>query len=790
MTTTVLSALRGLWIGLLLICSVCTASAQIAPETLAEWQAQINRAEGIADNPEARAEELDAVRATLAEQRSAALQAEEAAIAAVAETRALLDALGPAPAEGEVEADEVAARRAELNAALQAEQVVLLEAQTARTETAAILDRVDSLLRDQFSRRLIELGPTPVNPALWPGAVTAGFAYLDTLRAEVERTLTVTYLRNRLIRHLPAGGLLIAGGLFLLLGIRNRLVYWVEGFVKEGSEGRSVSWGGALLNLARLVVPAIGAVCLISGLQTLSLFGASGQALIDGLPEAAAILILSYWIGHSVFAPAISRFRVIPLDDGPARSGARVTLILGLLLGFHRLLEVILEEQQATDQVSAVLTFPIILLAALALWRLAALVQPAFAKRDHGDEEEDRPEPFGLNMLRGIRRISVLIAVLSPFLAAVGYAALTEFLLLSWIESLGLLGGAIVVFQTFLKILAGIFAAERDPTDTRDPYGLLPVFAGLLIVCVALPILALIWGAGRSDLLAVWVWLRDGVSIGGNRVSLTDALTLLVVFAVGYSLTRFLQSVLRRTVMPRTSLDVGGQNAVVTGLGYVGIIVSAIVAITATGLDLSNLAIVAGALSVGVGFGLQTVVSNFVSGIILLIERPIKEGDWIEVAGNMGTVRRISVRSTRIETFDRSHVIVPNQELIAGTVVNYTHGSLTGRIIVRVGVAYGSDVRKVEEILKDVAISSPLVIRRPPPSVLFSGFGADSLDFEIRAILRDVNYSLSVKSDMHFEIYKRFAEEGIEIPFAQRDIHLRKAGDLADALRSVPKEGT
>jgi len=214
------------------------------------------------------------------------------------------------------------------------------------------------------------------------------------------------------------------------------------------------------------------------------------------------------------------------------------------------------------------------------------------------------------------------------------------------------------------------------------------------------------------------------------------------------------------------------------------------VAIGTLGFPLSNLAIVAGALSLGIGFGLQSIVNNFVSGLILLFERPIKVGDWIVTSAGEGIVKRISVRSTEIETFDWASVIVPNSELITSPVTNWTHKNRYTRLTILIGVSYDSDPEMVSDILLKAAKANRRTLSYPSPVVYFSGFGDSSLDFEVRIFINNVDDRIPVKNELRFEIFKQFKEAGVEIPYPQRDLHLRS---LVPGMRMAgepePEEG-
>ncbi len=745
-----------------------------APDYLA-WEALRAEVEAAIEDPGTTNLTLEQLRSRIAAWRERLLSAQSANSARIATIRSQITALGPAPAEGETEPAEIAARRQALNEQLGRLQAPGIAAEEAYLGADGLIREIDGLLRGRQANELLELGPSPLVPLNWPPALAAVGQLAAGIAGEARAAWASESLRANARESLPATLLFAAIGLALLLRGRTWSERLSQRLLAGGGRRAKRVVLALLVSLGQVVVPFLGVVLLVTGAFSTGLVGQQVAALLGALPMLAIVILAARWLGHQVFARADETALLRELAPERRTEGRFYASALGILLALAGLVAATVPHAGATLVARVVLDFPILVLGGLILLRLGQILVSA------GRGIAERPDlSTRATLLVMIGRAAIGIAIAGPLMAAIGYYTLGRFLVFPAALSLGLLA-LVIILQ---RLTADLYALATGRGDDEEE-ALVPVLIGFALALGAVPLLALIWGARSSDLTELWARAREGFAIGETRIAPADFVTFAAVFVILYLATRLVQGALRTSVLPKTRMDPGGQNAIVSGVGYVGVILAAILAVTSAGIDLSSLAIVAGALSVGIGFGLQNIVSNFISGIILLVERPISEGDWIEVNGQQGYVRDISVRSTRIETFDRTDVIVPNSDLIAGVVTNFTHGNLTGRIIVKVGVAYGSDTRKIEAILREIAEAHPLVSLNPKPAVIFMGFGADALDFEIRAILRDVNFSLSTRSEINHEIARRFAEEGVEIPFAQRDIWLRNPEALA-AAAGVP----
>lgn len=762
---------RGL-AALLLVFWATLATAQATIPDYSAWQSVAQRAEAAVERAQASDAAFSDLRAEIADWRlqfQAQLSANDNRIQTL---RDQIVALGPAPEEGASEAQEIADRRAELTAQLERLTTPRRTAEEAFSRANGVITEIDGILRDRQAEELLNRGPLPINPGNWPGALReVGTSLVETVngsRAALRNPSRMAEAED----NLPLVILLLVIS-FVLLSRSRR---WSELLaVRVQNAGRDATGGIAsfFVSLGQIVLPMLGLWALVRAVGATGLFGPRGELVLDALEPAGLILLFSLWLASRFFPRDAAVVSPLPLPPERRTEGRLHTFLLGLIWGLALLLDRFADFEDYSPATNAVLQFVLIVVASLVVIRIGWLVRRGV--RDHSDEDGGE-RAFASRFVRIVGQVAIVIGLVAPILAAFGYGVAARTLIYPAMATLALFA-TIALLQ---QLVRDIYAAIRPGEGARD--SLIPTLASFGIALCSLPILALIWGARVTDLTEVWTMVRAGVSFGGTTISPGSFFTLLIVFMLGYLLTRAVQNALKVSVLPKTRIEPGGQVAIVSGLGYVGIFLAALIAITAAGIDLSSLAIVAGALSVGIGFGLQTVVSNFVSGIILLIERPIAEGDWIEVGGQMGYVRSISVRSTRIETFDRTDVIVPNADLISGTVTNYTRGNTVGRVIIPVGVAYGTDTRRVDRILRELAEAHPMALMNPPPMILFAGFGADSLDFEIRMILRDVNWMMVVKNELNHQIAERFAAEGIEIPFAQRDVWLRNP----EALQTRP----
>ena len=741
------------------------------------WNQVAERAESLTANPQATNEELARTRARIVDWRDRLQEGQNANGDRIATLRNQIEALGPAPAEGATEDEEVANRRTELNQQLSTAQAPRIAATEATSRANSIIGQIDEIVRQRQALELAKQTPSPILPASWAAAATDGLALLEGVGGEVSGQDATPEIWADLRPRLPyVAGYLIAALLILTYGRA-----WIVALPTRLSS-RASEYSKAVLafvvSLGQIAVPMAGVYLGISAIQATGLPGPWTTPFLNALPVAAVILFGGIWMARALFPRTAIAYTSLQMTEEARVSAGRMVQTLALLMAIHHILSRAmlplsgLYEQgeaqvgrvpvQFGEASAGVWHLVLIVLAALAMFRLGNILR----RLTRDAVTQDLSYRHWIAAWAG--RLTRIIAPIAVVLTAAGFVNLGNLLVWPWLFSLALVG-LLILLQDFTADLFNMM--QRGAEGARE--GLAPLLTGFGLVLASIPIFLIIWGSSGAELAEYWVRFRQGISLGGVNLSPGAILTFLIIFAIGYALTRGVQGMLRTSILPKTRLDAGGQNAVVSGLGYVGIFLAALLAITSAGIDMSSFAIVAGALSVGIGFGLQNIVSNFVSGIILLIERPVSVGDWISAGGQQGIVKKISVRATLVETFDKTEVIVPNSDLISQPVTNWTRHNKVGRIIIPVGVAYGSDTKKVENVLREIVEDHPLVSIDPAPAILFRGLGADALNFEIRAILADVGTGLGVTSDLLHSIVQRFGAEGIEIPFAQRDIWLR-----------------
>ena len=732
------------------------------------WENTVSRAESVLKAGRASEKSLEILRDEINNWRSSFKSKTGLNSDRISLIQTQFNALPSAPDDGSN--DPLKIRRDDLKTLLNELKVPGLRANDAFIQADTLISEIDLLLRARQTDALLTNVESPLRPSIWAQGASQSFNALFAPINEF-RLIEISDAQKTNFRIQAVSISASVFGALISWVVGLKLTNSIGGITKKTSEKRirAVKFP---ISILELIFKFASILLIVKAFHLSGVIGLKGSLFLDQVPYFSALLLFDLWLPNQLFSSDVGLFSSLNLNNKlTAKSnfaGAAIILILFDLSGTG------LAQASIAQDTHSFAVLLITLFASIILWRVCksiSEIENLFPEKQK--EDEQRRISLSRRLPNLIYRLLLTSLILAPILVSAGYVNAGLELTKSTILSLGLLL-TVIIIQDYVVDLYLIVLGEEE--DNRDQ--LIPILLSFVLLLISLPFFAVIWGVRQQELLEIWSNFQSGFELGTIRLSPGLILSFLVIFTFGYMLTRFVQSALQSTVLPRTTIDRGAQTAIISGVGYVGIFLAAIIAFSTTGLDLSSLAIVAGALSVGIGFGLQNIVSNFVSGIILLIERPVSVGDWIEVSGKMGYVRDISVRSTRIETFDRSDVIIPNADLVSGVVTNYTRGNTVGRLIIPVGVAYGTDTKTVETILREIAEAHPKILKDPGPSVVFQGFGSDSLDFEIRAILGDVNWMLSIKSEINHQIAERFAKEGIEIPFAQRDIWIKNPESL------------
>ncbi len=372
------------------------------------------------------------------------------------------------------------------------------------------------------------------------------------------------------------------------------------------------------------------------------------------------------------------------------------------------------------------------------------------------------------------------------FAGIFGYDELAGYLFQGVFHTIFIFISSVILFNTttiLLELVLGLLPVIRRHTDVIVR-ALRPL---VFISCVLLfySITAVIWHLHPTSKEAFIALVSLAIPLGDYTVRMNTVFMIIGILYGAILISRATQGILLDEVLPRYNIDKGVQLSITRLVHYTILLIGFVILLQTMGASLTKLTILGGALGVGIGFGLQTIVNNFASGLILLFERPIKVGDTIQLGMDLGEVKKLGLRSTIIQTFDNAEIVIPNSDLIAGQVTNWTLAERKARVKIPVGVAYGSDIPNVLEILLAVAREHPMILTTPSPNALFLAFGASSLDFELRVWIADFTDRRQVQSELNQEINSEFADAGIEIPFPQTDLHLRTVDNEAvEVLRS------
>jgi potassium efflux system protein len=698
-----------------------------------------------------------------------------------------LDELGPAPADAEpAEAPSIA----ELRKLLMTE-VTRLEG--LRTEASLLIADIDRSLsqfnEQQLSRRvsiLLTRTSEQFSSTFWSDAARQMSSALEHLSAYLDhwRSSRVEQGKGRSDIIWWVGALLVFVTVIYFPG------WWRWGRVdtpllaNPAPTSRDKLQFTATRVLIRTFFAGLAGLVIYEVAAETGLLVAAAKPLAYRLWAALTVLVFMLNFTRTIFSAHDKKWRWPAISSAAA---GRLTVLLMAMVVVYQIDQLLAAGFQLVAVNAELVSAQTILMVGTFTTLSLLFLRPAWWQAEPVIDEVPTSQPTestdpatDVDWFARLRAAGHFLALLTLGTIILGYLAISNFVY----QSISLLVLAVIFIWLIrglarwgLRQLPGLQATQQNlvGNDATDPQPT-PFWLGFVLdlnfIALSIPIALLAVGFDRLEISYWSTMLLSDIHIGAITISFTDIFFGLATLLIVMLLFRWLSRVVDKQLLPHTRLEPGAQDAVLTLLNYVGVVVALLIALPIIGINFKSIAIIAGALSVGIGFGLQGIVSNFVSGLIMLFERPVKRGDWVVLPSGEGTIVSIRARATEIMTFDHCSMIVPNSEMINSTIENWTFGNRMCRIRVAIGVDYNSDPKEVSKILLKCANEHTEVLKSPKPNVLWLDFGDNSIDFELRAYISDANTSRKVPSELRFAIFDAFKEAGISIPFPQRDVHV------------------
>lgn len=687
--------------------------------------------------------------------------------------------LAPNPKATVPQSDDVKLERAKLVAEIAARQSIIQQAKLITVRAQQSLDTISDRRRTIFTDSVLQRSASLINPTFWVAVATAvpsAAGRLIDLLSDWSGVLVSQPLR-------AASGFFIAAivllGFFLSPG-RSWWSRWTTRDPKVANPSPLRKTGSAAtIVLAGTAVTGIALLVLYQALMSLGVLPDNVEPIVRALFFGITFGFFFVRLTVAVLAPGRPTWRLIELDDDAAEGMVPFSVLLAVVIGFGIVLDATNLAIAAPAELSIASQGVVAL--AKALLFMGALRVAAGTEADDETVAASAGKTSAWRLMVPVGWAMAAATIIGPL---GGYVAFGRFLSGEMVVLVAVLMTFVLLSQFAAALITATFAfhgaigrflrqtAGLGSAAVRQIAAVLGGLVQLSLIGFAAFTVMTTWGIHSGDVVGSMSSAFFSFTIGNITFSPSAILGAIVVLIIGVVATRALQRWLEEHFLPETNLDVGVRSSIATGAGYIGVILAALVGLSYVGLNLQNVAIVAGALSVGIGFGLQSIINNFVSGLILLVERPIKVGDRIEVGSRMGVVKRINVRATEIATYDNLSVIVPNADLISGQVVNWMHGSYSARLSVMVGTSYDADPDKVIAILLDIVAQNQRALKSPEPFAILGNFGADALEFTVFFHVAHIGVDAGAANEVRLEILKRFRKEGIQIPFSQRDLYL------------------